>query len=109
MRHHNPIEAFYWDQVRKVLHVPLIDHAFRRLRKVVYYGEYSADKQLKSVVEVVMRSFLDKEDMPDIVEDGIDSVFTGALGAAELAECKPYWDSNDDEQSTTLLGVKYDV
>ena len=107
-RHRNPDEEYYWEQVRQLLHIPLIRRKLETPSKLVYYGDYSDDIHLRTVVREVMRSFLDEDDMPETVADGIDPVFAGAFGAAEFAKRKPYWDKKD-QQSVVSVAPKSDL
>ena len=101
-RHRNPDEAFYWEQVRRLLHIPLMRRKLKTPSKLVFYGEYSDDIHLRTVVREVIRSFLNEEDMPETVADDIDPVFAGALGAAEFAKRKPYWDKKDEQSMMSV-------
>lgn len=89
-RYRNPDELYYWEAVRQFLSMPLAE--FRRIpTKIIMYGDRSGEPRLRQIVMEVLEKFLREEQMPEWVDNGMDPVFVGALGAAEFALRKPYW------------------
>lgn len=86
-REHQNSEV-YWEGVRRLLTIPLIEHVWKPT-KVVMYGDSGADQELKEAMRGVLAEHL--PEMPQWVEDDLDPKYVGALGAAELAKRKPYW------------------
>nr|OQO23041.1 hypothetical protein B0A51_10075 [Rachicladosporium sp. CCFEE 5018] len=107
-KHDNPNEEHYWDAVR----VQLIKSfgpggsPFYNLTKLIYYGDFAEDKRLRSEVAQVLRMFREK---PEIVEDAVDPVYAGALGIAEFAKRKPYFDIETHETHVLIDQTRPDL
>lgn len=92
MQHENPDGAYYWEQVRDLITLALANAPWRNPRngKLIFYGSCSGDQKMRAIVDDTLRRFLANDEMPNIVNDGVDSIYAGALGAAEFAKRAPY-------------------
>ncbi|OQO06984.1 hypothetical protein B0A48_07550 [Cryoendolithus antarcticus] len=90
-KHDNPNEEHYWDAVRQRLikSFPPSGHLSYNITKLIFYGDYAEDPRLRLEVEELLRAFGQK---PLLVDDEINPVYAGALGVAEFAKRKPYFD-----------------
>ncbi|GIZ47215.1 hypothetical protein CKM354_001031400 [Cercospora kikuchii] len=105
MRDRNPDEAFYWEQVRRILSMPLLKNIWKPT-KVIVYGDRSNDTHLRQVIAEVLRAFLGEDEQPQWVSDNIDPVFAGAMGAAVFAKRQPFWKW---EQSMSDVAPTYKI
>ncbi|SMR61188.1 unnamed protein product [Zymoseptoria tritici ST99CH_3D1] len=78
----------YWSSVRRLLTMPFLEQIWEPT-KVIMYGDFGADEEMKKAIREVLGERLTK--MPEWVEDGVDPKYVAALGAAEFAKRKPYW------------------
>ncbi|KAI5369320.1 hypothetical protein Slin15195_G001960 [Septoria linicola] len=101
MRHRNPDEAFYWEQVRRLLSTPLLGHVWRPT-KVILYGDRSNNTRLREVVTDVLQAFLPEDRQPQWISDEVDPVFAGAMGAAEFAKRKRFWEATESTLESDL-------
>lgn len=84
-----PDDAYYWEQVRQQLIKVIPPSWHNNISKVITYGPYGDDPRLHQEVMSILEHFSDNATW---VDDGVDGVFAGALGTAELLKRKPYWD-----------------
>ncbi|KAK6435468.1 hypothetical protein LTR95_008349 [Oleoguttula sp. CCFEE 5521] len=82
-------ERQYWDKVRVQLLKSFLPGVSANVTKLIYYGDFADDVQLWEVVAEVLHMV---GQTPALVDDGVDPVYAGALGTAELAKRKPYHD-----------------
>ncbi|KAF7197649.1 hypothetical protein HII31_00988 [Pseudocercospora fuligena] len=108
-RNDNPDEDFYWQEVRRLLSKPFIRGMIRNPSKIVMYGDHGKDERLTAMVDEIFASFLGDQDMPTWVEDGVDAVFAGAMGAAEFAKRKPYWGLDVVTEGASVVLPKNDL
>lgn len=109
MRHRNPDESYYWEEVRKFLSKPMIQFSWRKPSKVILYGDRSGEPRLRDTVMEVLKSWLKEEEMPDWIDDGLNATFVGAMGAAEFAKRKPFWDADGSVADELVVQPKRDL
>ncbi|KAK4499833.1 hypothetical protein PRZ48_008019 [Zasmidium cellare] len=88
MRYSNPKEDFCWEEVRKFISLPLVGTVVQRPTRIVLYGDKGANRKFKQVVNETLQPHFSPDEQPEWIES---SIFTAAIGAAELAKRKPYW------------------
>lgn len=88
MRHNNPKEAFYWEEVRRLVSLPLAGTIAQKPTKIILHGDRSADQKFQQVLKETLQQLLAPDERAEWIES---TVFTAATGAAELAKRKPYW------------------
>ncbi|OQO02304.1 hypothetical protein B0A48_11858 [Cryoendolithus antarcticus] len=90
-KHDNPDEEHYWDAVRQRLikSFPPTGHLSYNMTKLVFYGDHAGDPRLRLEVAKVLQAFGQE---PKLIDDGIDPVYAGALGVADFAKRRPYFD-----------------
>ena len=59
------------------------------ITRVLVYGPHSNNTRLRHEVAAILDKFAQT---PTWVVDAVDGTYSGALGSAELAKRKPYWD-----------------
>lgn len=97
MRNRNPRgEDFYWEAVWDHIRLPSIKWRIRAPEKVTIYGEFSEDQHLRALVQRMLRELLLPmgKKLPEWADDSVNATFVGALGAADFAMRKPFWDRN---------------
>ncbi|OQO14725.1 hypothetical protein B0A48_00106 [Cryoendolithus antarcticus] len=88
-KHAHADDQQYWDKVRVQLLKSLLPRVSHNVTKLIYYGDFAEDAQLREVVAEVLHML---GQTPALIDDEVDPVYAGALGTAELAKRKPYHD-----------------
>ncbi|WPB05051.1 uncharacterized protein RHO25_009700 [Cercospora beticola] len=80
----------YWDDVREFIGNALLEHPGLRPGMAMLYGDRCTDKEFQAVLRQVLYQVLGEENQPMWLQDGVDPIFAGALGAADLLKRKTY-------------------
>ena len=81
--------AYYWDNVREFIRNALLEHPGLIPRTAILYGDRCTDVEFRTALVEVLYQFLGHENV-NWLQDGVDPVFAGALGAAELLKRKRF-------------------
>jgi hypothetical protein len=86
----------YWDDVRVFMRTTLRKHPGSRPRTLILYGDRSTDGMFQVALEEVLLQVLGCDDLPHRLLDGVDPVYGGAIGAADMLKRNRYrrscWD-----------------
>ncbi|KAK6432912.1 hypothetical protein LTR95_010916 [Oleoguttula sp. CCFEE 5521] len=106
--HDNPDVEHYWDAVRQRLIKSFSPsgHLSYNITKLIFYGDYAGNPRLRLEVTEVLHAFGQR---PQLVDDGIDPVYAGALGVAEFAKRKPYLDIEAQHSHSLVDQTKPDL
>ncbi|PPJ55564.1 hypothetical protein CBER1_05368 [Cercospora berteroae] len=83
-------QKIYWDDVREFVRNALLTHPDLRPRTAILYGDRCTDREFQAVLIQVLYQVLGEENQPKWLQDGVNPIFAGAMGAAELLKRKTY-------------------
>lgn len=86
----NLAQEAYWDSMRGFVRNALLEHPDYKPRTAILYGDKCTDVEFQAVLFQVLYQVLGKENQPNWLQDGVDPIFAGALGAAELLKRKTF-------------------